>query len=43
MRVSKNRRLNLSRYEESRIRHFHHTLDKYLGLVDAKSGEEKGG
>lgn len=30
MKASKNKRLNLGRYQESRIRHFHQTLDKYL-------------
>ncbi|WP_231639103.1 aromatic ring-hydroxylating oxygenase subunit alpha [Sphingomonas profundi] len=30
MKASKNRRLHLARYQESRIRHFHQTLDKYL-------------
>ena len=30
MKASKNQLLNLGRYQESRIRHFHQTLDKYL-------------
>jgi phenylpropionate dioxygenase-like ring-hydroxylating dioxygenase large terminal subunit len=30
MKVSKTRRLHLADYQESRIRHFHRTLDKYL-------------
>ena len=30
MKASKNRVVRLSRYQESRIRHFHETLDKYL-------------
>lgn len=31
MKASGNRKLHLARYQESRIRHFHHTLDKYVG------------
>jgi phenylpropionate dioxygenase-like ring-hydroxylating dioxygenase large terminal subunit len=30
MKASKNNRLELGNYQEIRIRHFHHTLDKYL-------------
>jgi phenylpropionate dioxygenase-like ring-hydroxylating dioxygenase large terminal subunit len=30
MKASANRRIELARYQESRIRHFHCTLDKYL-------------
>jgi phenylpropionate dioxygenase-like ring-hydroxylating dioxygenase large terminal subunit len=30
MKASKNKELNLGNYQESRIRHFHQTLDKYL-------------
>ncbi|MBF7015251.1 aromatic ring-hydroxylating dioxygenase subunit alpha (plasmid) [Novosphingobium resinovorum] len=30
MKQSANRELQLAQYQESRIRHFHHTLDKYL-------------
>ncbi len=30
MKLSKTRELNLGKYQESRIRHFHRTLDKYL-------------
>ena len=30
MKSSKNKRLELGHYQESRIRHFQHTLDKYL-------------
>lgn len=30
MEMSKTRELHLAHYQESRIRHFHHTLDKYL-------------
>jgi nitrite reductase/ring-hydroxylating ferredoxin subunit len=32
MRQSANRRLELGMYQESRIRHFHHTLDKYMAM-----------
>jgi len=32
MKSSKNGKLNLANYQESRIRHFHQTLDKYLEL-----------
>ena len=31
MKASKNGKLHLANYQESRIRHFHQTLDKYLG------------
>jgi len=30
LRASKNRRIELANYQESKIRHFHQTLDKYL-------------
>ena len=30
MKASKNKQLELGHYQESRIRHFHRTLDKYL-------------
>ncbi|MOA31902.1 hypothetical protein D3C78_1530830 [compost metagenome] len=35
MKASKNRKLLLADYQESRIRHFHQTLDKYLSEVGA--------
>jgi phenylpropionate dioxygenase-like ring-hydroxylating dioxygenase large terminal subunit len=39
MKASANRRIELGHYQESRIRHFHHTLDKYLsGELPANSG-----
>lgn len=37
MKASKNKKLELAHYQESRIRHFHQTLDKYLnGDLPAK-------
>jgi hypothetical protein len=30
MKASKNKAIELGHYQESRIRHFHQTMDKYL-------------
>ena len=30
MKASKNKRIELGHYQDSRIRHFHTTMDKYL-------------
>jgi len=36
MRASKRGKVSLASYQESRIRHLHLTLDKYLGLGDGE-------
>jgi hypothetical protein len=36
LKASKSGKVTLASYQESRIRHHHLTLDKYLGLGDGK-------
>lgn len=38
MKVSKTGQLRLARYQESRVRHFQHTLDKYLAREEGDNG-----